>query len=1117
LFLRPFVLVLAPFIFLALVSGCSSEPDGDSPGNNTPDNNTPGNNTPGNNTPDNNTPDNNTPENNAPDNNAPDNNVPMPSVTVEILSGPQALTRATEASFEFGCSGASDCTFVCSLNGAEPEPCSSPLLISGLGDGEQGFSVVASAGGVQSAPAVWSWMVDTVAPVVESLTGPASVTNVASAAFTFDCSETGCEFECSFDGGAFTSCESGVTFEDLADGNYTFAVRASDEAGNVGVAVEWEWTIDTVAPVVESLMGPASLSNVPTPIFTFDCSEADCTFICTLGGTSAGELDSGACTSGVSYSDLADDTYTFSVVATDLVGNTGLAATWSWTLDTVEPQVEFMAIPPLESFETVARAEFECTNKSDCSFECAVSWGNAQFAPVTGEWEACESAYTLEELYQGDYVLYVRATDGAGNVGSADVGWTVLANDWVQMSTGSNHTCAVRADGTLWCWGKNSSGQLGLGDDTSRPSPAQVGEAKDWTAVSAGENHTCGVRRGELWCWGDNWQGQLGLGDSTTRLSPARVGVASDWSAVSAASIHTCGLRGSTLWCWGGNWYGELGVGDTAQRTSPVQVGLASDWSLVSAGGQQTCGLRSGALWCWGAVSGEAQRSSPAQVGVANDWSAVSPGLDYTCGLRGGTLWCWGQGWTGQLGLGDTTESNVPTRVGTGSDWSDVSASQFYTCGLRGGELWCWGINRDGQLGLGDTTPRNVPERVGTGSDWSEVSVSYHHTCGLRSGDLWCWGLNSDGQLGVGEVETHALTPVSIAAQDSFSEVAAGGGHTCAIRVDGTLWCWGRNWEGQLGNAMDFINRQWPMQIGTANDWSKIRAGDRHTCGLRGGSLWCWGFNENGQLGSGSGNTRDSNGPNPVGGANDWTDVSLSWGHTCGVRGGTLWCWGANESGQLGRGFSESHPMEVYGDPVRVGSESDWSAVAAGSTHTCGLRSGTLWCWGNGWEGQLGVGSGLNRTLPEQVGTANDWSELTAGSNHTCGLRGGALWCWGRGWEGQLGLGDNGARSFPVQVGAESDWTAVSAGAGHTCGVQAGSLWCWGDNWQGMLGLGDILARNSPVQVGTADDWSEVSAGSEHTCGLRGGALSCWGSNLHGALGDGAGSRVEPVLVPEPL
>ncbi len=338
---------------------------------------------------------------------------------------------------------------------------------------------------------------------------------------------------------------------------------------------------------------------------------------------------------------------------------------------------------------------------------------------------------------------------------------------WSSVTAGHIHTCGIHFDRSLWCWGSNGSGELGLGYHHKGVSrPHQVGADQDWITVQVGYEHTCGIRLDHsLWCWGSNTNGQLGTGDPNFHWTPVQVGSEESWKSLALGSYHTCGIRlDHTLWCWGLNDHGQLGLGDGGigtDRWSPTQVGVDGDWVQVHAAYSQTCAIRvDHTLWCWGlnlfgqlGLGDTSDRYQPTRVGVDADWATVRTGLsEHTCGTRlDGTLWCWGHNRVGQLGLGDTHDRHLPTQVGT-STWARVQPGGAFTCGIRDSTLWCWGGNHDGQLGLGDRHARDEPTQVGDDRDWAGIQPGAAHTCALRRDHtLWCWGYNGNGQLGLGD------------------------------------------------------------------------------------------------------------------------------------------------------------------------------------------------------------------------------------------------------------------------------------------------------------------------------------------------------------------------------
>jgi alpha-tubulin suppressor-like RCC1 family protein len=346
-----------------------------------------------------------------------------------------------------------------------------------------------------------------------------------------------------------------------------------------------------------------------------------------------------------------------------------------------------------------------------------------------------------------------------------------------------------------------------------------------------------------------------------------------------------------------------------------------------------------------------------------------------------------------------------------------------------GCSLWSWGNNDLGQLGDGTTTPHSTPMQTGTFADWLSVSSGILTTCGIRSAHtLWCWGDGTDGLVGNGTTTTTEPTPVQVGTDTDWSSVSVGLSHACAIRNSGTLWCWGNDDFDQLGIGGDgTMNESSPVQIGTDTNWKQVAAGWEHTCGVRtNGLLSCWGDNSSNELGDGTTVSRDTP-PDQIGDASTWTSVSTGSLSTCGIQSsGSLWCWGSDELDGI-----------QHATPTQVGTDTNWRLVSLGTEHVCAVRTtGTLWCWGAGGAGQVGDGSGEDRTAPAQVGTATDWTSVSAGFTHSCGVRASTLWCWGSDQFGQLGDDADVNQLAPVQVGTATNWLSVSAGGLHTMGIQ---------------------------------------------------------------------------------
>jgi alpha-tubulin suppressor-like RCC1 family protein len=345
-----------------------------------------------------------------------------------------------------------------------------------------------------------------------------------------------------------------------------------------------------------------------------------------------------------------------------------------------------------------------------------------------------------------------------------------LADAFLQSSTGSSTSAAIKTYKQLFMWGDNLYGELGLNDRVHRSSPVQVGTSS-WSQVSCENGSTFAIKYdGTLWAWGNNFYGGLGLNNTVSRSSPVQIGTSS-WSLVSAGNDHTLAIRSDgTLFTWGDNTDGQLGSNNFVHRSSPIQVGTSS-WSQVAVGYHSLAILSNGTLWAWGGnLSGQlglnfrTSRSSPVQVGTSS-WSQVSCGTSYTMAIKyDGTLWAWGNNSLGQLGTNSRIHRSSPVQIGT-SSWSLVSAGNDYTLAIRSdGRLFAWGYNiLGGQLGTGDTVHRSSPTQIGTDS-WLQVSAGSINTLGIESdGSLYAWGYNDPGQLGLNDTASR-FSPVLVAA-----------------------------------------------------------------------------------------------------------------------------------------------------------------------------------------------------------------------------------------------------------------------------------------------------------------------------------------------------------------
>ena len=280
-------------------------------------------------------------------------------------------------------------------------------------------------------------------------------------------------------------------------------------------------------------------------------------------------------------------------------------------------------------------------------------------------------------------------------------------------------------------------------------------------------------------------------------------------------------------------------------------------------------------------------------------------------------------------------------------------------------------------------------------------------------------------------------------AQCEWSSISVGISHTLGVKTDGSLWAWGSNYEGQLGDGSN-ISKTAPVQVGTQNSWSQIAEALYHSLAIRNdGTLWSWGSNGFGMLGDGT--TTNKNSPVQVG-TDTWIRISAKTYYSLGIKSnGTLWIWGTSDSGVHGTGTSSTFQSSI---PLQIGTSSNWAEISAGNGHVLAIKNdGTLWSWG--WNGTGALGTNDWTGLPTQVGTSNEWSHISAGPYNSAAIKNnGTLWFWGYNAYGQFGNGQTAGNYYvPTQIGAETNWLDVKTGDAHTIALKTdGTLWSCGKN-----------------------------------------------------------------------
>jgi len=364
-----------------------------------------------------------------------------------------------------------------------------------------------------------------------------------------------------------------------------------------------------------------------------------------------------------------------------------------------------------------------------------------------------------------------------------------------------------------------------------------------------------------------------------------------------------------------------------------------------------------------------------------------------------------------------------------------------------------------------------TPVAVTGGHTFVSLAAGRYHTCGLTStGELWCWGYNSVGQLGAGSTVTTSGVPLKVSGSLSFTAVSGGQFHTCALATDSGAYCWGDNTTMVLGASTTDVCgtnpcTRTPLRAGGTATFSAIAAGAAHTCALdASGNPLCWGYNVLGELGNNSYGTATAT-PQPIGGGKTFAKLSAGYRFNCALdSAGVLHCWGYGDEGELGTlGVSNCTPQSggtylCSIVPVAAGTTEKFSQVVTGAAFGCGLTTASaIFCWGYGGEGQLGTGNLFPSGTPVAISVAGPWSALAAGYFHACALKtNGAAYCWGFNNYAQLGDGSKVyAQSTPQPVGGGKTFTQIVAGSNHTCGLMAdGTAWCWGGDAVRQLGRG---------------------------------------------------------------
>lgn len=532
--------------------------------------------------------------------------------------------------------------------------------------------------------------------------------------------------------------------------------------------------------------------------------------------------------------------------------------------------------------------------------------------------------------------------------------------------------------------------------------------------------------------------------------------------------------------------------------------------ATVDSEGQVTP-LDTGRVWIR-ATHGEHARDSVAVDFIRRDSTPVpvdggrriSTGGATTCALApNGKAYCWGNSRMTGTGPRMVEDAPSPTEVAGGLVFTSISVGGMHTCGVTAnGQAYCWAWNGSGQLGTGSSSAlgTDAPALVAGGHTFTSIAAGFEHTCALDiRGRAFCWGRTGIGLSNV---------PVEVLGGHAFTSISSGNEYTCALTSSGAAFCWGDNHYGQGGRG-NYSSSSQPVAVAGGHAFRSLSAGDKHVCALTSvGEAYCWGSHESAshpwEIGRLTLPTRVVHG-------DKFISIAAGYRHTCAVStSGKTYCWGENSSGQLGTGSTryESAPAPVAGSEVFV-------TVAAGYSSTCAMTAANqAYCWGSDEKGQLGNGteSRLPSTVPVRANGGLQFSLIVAGSRFTCGVATtGRGYCWG--WNGSGELGNDTVvvgtgQTLPGLISTDRTLTKISAGPNYNCALSAaGDAYCWG-----FIG-GETITRPRLVPGGYT--FSSISAGSDHICALsRTGTAYCWGGNAEGQLGNGS---FTPSATPTPV